>query len=160
MTCPFCQTRFTAAAPARCPQCGCEVMRLTSGLVKTSAVLIASADTRAVYRSVQDVPEPLRRRLMESTQGANSATIVIADHGGRAHMQKGTRDEPAVPPVTTELATAGTGTPQAVLTEPVAAAVASPPAPVTGSRARLAGLALAAAVLAAAAAWLLHGVQW
>ncbi|HEY7302714.1 MAG TPA: hypothetical protein VH601_01265 [Bryobacteraceae bacterium] len=39
-----------------------------------------------VYRSVDDIPPRLRRRLVESTQGMNSATILIADKRGRAEL--------------------------------------------------------------------------
>jgi len=39
-----------------------------------------------VYRSVEDIPPRLRRRLVESTQGLNSATILIADKRGRAEL--------------------------------------------------------------------------
>ena len=160
MTCPFCQTRFAAPTPARCPECGCEVVRLTSGLVKTSAVLIDSKETRAVYRSVQEVPEKLRRRLVESTQGINSATIVIADHGGREHMEKqldnrlrGFASPPAEAPEfcrDTAAAPVPAGPERA----------AGPASTRLGSLARLVGIGLAAATLAGAAAWMLHGVQW
>lgn len=137
------------------------MVRLTSGLVKTSAVLIDSADTRQVYRSVQEVPEPLRRRLVESTQGINSATIVIADHGGRQHMEKQMDNR-----VRAFAAAAPEGAPrtfasvQPVPAEPEAAC--PPPASPyrAGSLPRLAAIALAAAALAGAAAWMLHGVQW
>ena len=162
MTCPFCQNRFTPpTTPARCPECGCEVMRLTSGLVKTSAVLIASDDKRAVYRSVQDVPEPLRRRLVESTQGINSATIVIADHGGREHMEKH-MERPA------EASAAMPGEPAPIFETSVEAASEAPggaPGETVArsaprSHGRLLGIGLAAAALAGVAAWVLHGLQW
>jgi hypothetical protein len=59
--------------------------------VKTSSVLIAAGGKRTVYRSVQEVPEPWRGRLIECTNGRNSATIVIADHGGRQHIADSVR---------------------------------------------------------------------
>ena len=37
---------------------------------------------RNVYRSVEEVPDPLKRQLLRSTNGLNSATIVIADRRG------------------------------------------------------------------------------
>ncbi len=91
MTCPFCQHEIEAPRPVRCPECGGEFVRHTSGLIKTSAVLIAADDKRTVYRSVQEVPEPWRGRLIESTNSRNSATIVIADHGGRKHIADSVR---------------------------------------------------------------------
>jgi hypothetical protein len=39
-----------------------------------------------VYRSVEDVPLQLRQKLVESTHGMNSATILIADKRGRAEL--------------------------------------------------------------------------
>ena len=36
-----------------------------------------------LYRSVQEVPEPLRTQLREITNGANAGTIVIADRAGK-----------------------------------------------------------------------------
>ena len=162
VTCPFCQTRFAAPTPARCPECGCEVVRLTSGLIKTSAVLIDSEDTRTVYRSVQEVPEKLRRRLVESTQGINSATIVIADHGGREHMEKQLdkrlRAFSAAPADASLRSHAAIAGPAPAGPEDVPQA---PPGKFrVGSLARLIGIGLAAATLAGAAAWMLHGVQW
>ena len=159
VTCPFCQSRFAAQTPARCPECGCEVVRLTSGLVKTSSVLIDSADTRTVYRSVQEVPENLRRRLVESTQGINSATIVIADHGGREHMEKQLDNRVrAFSAAPAEAAQVAPAEPPAAEPEDAPQAVAQ--AGRVGSRTRLLGIVVAAAALAGAAAWMLHGVQW
>jgi hypothetical protein len=54
--------------------------------VKTCAVLVASREERGFYKSVQDVPEPLRTRLKESTSGANAGTILIADRAGRQRL--------------------------------------------------------------------------
>ena len=154
MTCPFCQNRFDAPAPARCPECGCEVMRLTSGLVKTSAVLIAAEDKRSVYRSVKEVPEALRRRLVESTQGLNSATIVIADHGGREHMQKSLEREGDRTTARADAPSAGGPEPDGEI------APANHSDAPSLSRMRLLSIGAAAAALAGLAAWMLHGLQW
>ena len=53
---------------------------------KTSTILIAVGSSTKVYRSVADVPAALRRRLLKSTSGANSATVLIADEGGRREI--------------------------------------------------------------------------
>ena len=82
MTCPRCETEFDAG-PGRCPRCGTQLVRNVSGVMKTSAVMIASGDEHGFYRSVQDVPEPLRRRLIETTNSENSGMIVIADRAGK-----------------------------------------------------------------------------
>lgn len=53
---------------------------------KSSTIFISTGDETKVYRSVQDVPPELRRRLAASTRGMNSATILIADKRGRAEL--------------------------------------------------------------------------
>lgn len=53
---------------------------------RSSTIFIAMGQETRVYRSVEDVPPRLRRRLVESTQGLNSATILIADKRGRAEL--------------------------------------------------------------------------
>ncbi len=56
--------------------------------MKTSAVLIAAGGERQVYRSVADVPANLRKLLQDSTNSANSATILIADRRGKEEIAK------------------------------------------------------------------------
>jgi hypothetical protein len=57
-----------------------------SGVMKTSAVMIAAGDEQGFYHSVQDVPEPLRTQLIEITNSANAGTIVIADRAGKEQL--------------------------------------------------------------------------
>src|SRR6202163_1287175 len=85
MTCPKCHFEFDSAA-ALCPQCGIRLLRNVSGVMKTSAVMIAAGAERGFYRSVQDVPEPLRTQLLEITTSSNSGTIVIADRAGKEQL--------------------------------------------------------------------------
>jgi hypothetical protein len=73
--------------------------------MKTSAVLIASGRENGFYRSVQEVPEPLRTRLQETTTGANAGTILIADRAGKQRLTEAyerreakAKAELAVPP--------------------------------------------------------------
>jgi len=47
-----------------------------------------------IYRSVDDVPAGLRSKLIRSTNGANSATILIADRRGRKEVAKAMRTLP------------------------------------------------------------------
>jgi len=54
--------------------------------VKTSTIFIAKGGRTHVYRSVNDVPPPLRKELEESTNSFNSATILIADRRGREEI--------------------------------------------------------------------------
>lgn len=62
---------------------------------KSSTIFIATSDTTQVYRSVRDVPTELRRRLQESTTGANSATILIADKRGREELVRALQGLPS-----------------------------------------------------------------
>ena len=56
--------------------------------------MISSGDRETVYRSVEEVPARLRTKLMRSTNGANSATILIADRRGRQEIAKAMRNLP------------------------------------------------------------------
>jgi len=90
MTCPKChfelpESEFDGTG-AVCPECGVRVLRNVSGVMKTSAVMIAAQGERGFYRSVQDVPEPLRTRLIETTSSPNSGIIVIADRAGKEQL--------------------------------------------------------------------------
>ena len=88
MICPDCNHRFEGDEDS-CPRCGG-----MKGVVKTSTILISAGGTRKVYRSVDEVPGPLRKRLLRSTHGLNSATIVIADRQGRKEIAKAIRSLP------------------------------------------------------------------
>jgi hypothetical protein len=85
MICPRCQTSLESSH-TECPECGLQLQRNVSGVMKTSAVLIAAGGENGFYRSVQEVPEPLRTRLQETTSGANAGTILIADRAGKRRL--------------------------------------------------------------------------
>lgn len=85
MTCPRCFSDLDAAG-ATCPECGLSLYRNVSGVVKTSVVMISTGDDNNFYSSVQEVPEALRRRLLESTSSRNAGTIVIADRAGKEQL--------------------------------------------------------------------------
>jgi hypothetical protein len=85
MTCPKCHSELEDAT-STCPDCGVRLMRNVSGVMKTSAVLIAAGSERGFYRSVQEVPEPLRAQLIETTSSQNSGIIVIADKAGKEQL--------------------------------------------------------------------------
>jgi hypothetical protein len=85
MTCPRCQSEF-AEADSVCPECGIRLLRNVSGVMKTSAVMISARGEKGFYRSVQDVPEPLRTQLLETTTSSNSGVIVIADRAGKEQL--------------------------------------------------------------------------
>ena len=84
MTCSRCGKEFEEAE-ARCPHCG-EANGGASGLFQTSTVLISSGGADMVYRTVEEVPSGLRTRLLKSTSGGNSGTILIADQRGRKEI--------------------------------------------------------------------------
>jgi hypothetical protein len=48
--------------------------------------MISAQGERGFYRSVQDVPEPLRTQLIETTTSQNSGIIVIADRAGKEQL--------------------------------------------------------------------------
>lgn len=63
---------------------------------RSSTIFIAAgADETRVYRSVEDVPLPLRRKLKDSTCGTNSATILIADKRGREQLVRALQGQPS-----------------------------------------------------------------
>ena len=92
MTCKRCRKRFEEAAP-RCPHCG-QPNPENSGVFQTSTVLISVDGAEMVYRSVDDVPARLRSQLVKSTNGTNSATILIADRRGRQEIARTMRSLP------------------------------------------------------------------
>ena len=62
---------------------------------KQSTIFIAAGDGIQVFHSVSEVPPRLRRRLQETTQGNNSATILIADRQGREELVRALQGEPS-----------------------------------------------------------------
>jgi hypothetical protein len=92
MTCPRCLTEFDAEA-SRCPRCG-EPNRDRSGVFQSSTVMISAGGAHRVYRSVDEIPGNLRSRLVKSTNGRNSATILIADRRGREEIARLLRQLP------------------------------------------------------------------
>lgn len=63
--------------------------------VKSSTIFISVGGKTQVYRSVEDVPPHLRKRLEQSTNGINSATILIADRRGREEIVRAIRGFPS-----------------------------------------------------------------
>src|SRR4051794_33966119 len=92
MTCRSCRKKFEDDS-ARCPHCG-QANHKPSGMFQTSTVLISTSGREQVYRSVDEVPAGLRTRLLKSTNGANSATILIADRRGRQEIARAMRNLP------------------------------------------------------------------
>ena len=65
--------------------------RLTA---RSSTIFIATDDKTRVFRSIAEIPPHLRRRLQDSTQGLNSATILIADKRGREELVRAIQGRP------------------------------------------------------------------
>ena len=142
MVCPKCKRAYDG--DLRCPHCGERNPAVRSGAVKRSLVLISSGRTNAVYGSVEEVPEPLRRQLIKSTSGLNSATILIADRRGRDQITRAIRSLPDAM--------------QGRLLRLILGNEEKPPAPAL----RVPPLVLrtAAAVLTGAASWLIWLAFW
>jgi hypothetical protein len=94
MTCRECGKQFDSDETLNCPRCGA-VRTAKSGVIKSSTILISAGETDAVYRSVKEVPAPLRRKLLKSTNGLNSATILIADRRGRQEIARAIQNLPS-----------------------------------------------------------------
>ena len=91
MICNRCHKRM-ADDQVKCPHCG--EPRSDNGVFQSSTVLISADGADRVYRSVDEVPYPLRHRLLKSTNSGNSATILIADRRGRQEIAKAMRKLP------------------------------------------------------------------
>jgi hypothetical protein len=93
MLCRRCKREIEPAEDRTCPHCG-ESLPPSSGVMKTSTILITQRGKSSVYHSVSEVPAHLRRKLRKSTNGLNSATILIADRRGREEIEKAMRRLP------------------------------------------------------------------
>jgi hypothetical protein len=63
--------------------------------LKSSTIFISVGNKTEVYRSVADVPPSLRKKLEQSTNGINSATILIADRKGKEEIVRAIRGLPS-----------------------------------------------------------------
>ena len=63
--------------------------------IKRTTVYISIGEKTEVFSAPEDIPAPLRKQLADSTRGMNSATILIADRGGRAEIRKILNGEPS-----------------------------------------------------------------
>ncbi len=63
--------------------------------LKSSTIFISVGNKTEVYRSVNDVPPPLRKQLEQSTNGIHSATILIADRNGKEEIVRAIRGLPS-----------------------------------------------------------------
>jgi hypothetical protein len=63
--------------------------------LKSSTIFISVGNKTEVYRSVEDVPPSLRKKLEQSTNSINSATILIADRKGKEEIVRAIRGLPS-----------------------------------------------------------------
>lgn len=63
--------------------------------VKSSTIFISVGKRTRIYKSFEDVPPVLRKRLEQSTSGINSATILIADRNGRDELVRSIQGLPS-----------------------------------------------------------------
>src|SRR3954453_15907503 len=68
---------------------------MTTLTAKSSTIYIAAGNGTQVFRSLAQVPPRLRQKLHETTQGQNSATILIADRQGREELVRALQGEPS-----------------------------------------------------------------
>jgi len=64
--------------------------RLTT---KCSTIMISRKGETLVYHSLEEVPDDLREKLLETTRGVHSATILIADKRGREEILETMRQD-------------------------------------------------------------------
>ncbi len=62
---------------------------------KTSTILISTGSQLRSFRSLSEVPEEMRQRLIQSTSGPYSATLLIADEAGRQEVLRSLRGQPS-----------------------------------------------------------------
>ena len=93
MQCRKCGQRLDPT-DATCPACGAPAAEKPAAVLKTSTILISGNDGAEVYRSVEEVPEPLRKKLLRSTNSVNARTILIADRRGRREIARALRKLP------------------------------------------------------------------
>jgi hypothetical protein len=63
--------------------------------LKSSTIFISVGNKTEVFRSVDEVPPPLRKKLEQSTNSINSATILIADRKGKEEIVRAIRGLPS-----------------------------------------------------------------
>lgn len=68
---------------------------MSTQTIRQSTILIAAGERTRVYSSLEQVPAGLKRQLIDSTSGSNSATILLADRAGREEIVRALRGMPS-----------------------------------------------------------------
>ena len=67
--------------------------------LKTSTIFVSEGEQTTVYRSVEEIPEPLRQKLAKTAAGSNTATILIADKRGKEQLVRAIQGLPSSIPL-------------------------------------------------------------
>jgi hypothetical protein len=94
MVCRRCGEKGAVDSAGFCEECAQREVALSSGVVKTSTIVVAAGEDTTVYRSVKEIPPELRRQLRRATNSVNSGTILIADKRGREQIARAMRKLP------------------------------------------------------------------
>lgn len=68
---------------------------MSTQTIRQSTILISAGKRTNVYSSLEQVPAALKRQLIHSTSGSNSATILLADRAGREEIVRALRGMPS-----------------------------------------------------------------
>jgi len=63
--------------------------------VKTSTIFVSEGKRTQVFRSLDEMPVDMRRRLEKTTSGMHAATILIADRRGRDEIARAMNGQPS-----------------------------------------------------------------
>jgi len=55
---------------------------------KTSTIFVSTGERLRIYRSIEDVPVRLRKKLNANISGPNSRTLIVADRRGREYLSR------------------------------------------------------------------------
>jgi hypothetical protein len=66
---------------------------------KTSTILVSTGSRTRVFKSLDEMPGELRKRVSENIAGPNSRTLVVADRRGREYLMKALHSSAASVPV-------------------------------------------------------------
>jgi|SRR4051794_29367551 hypothetical protein len=55
---------------------------------KTSTILVSMGRRMRVFKSIEEMPDGLKKRVTENMSGPNSRTLVVADRRGREYLLK------------------------------------------------------------------------
>lgn len=74
---------------------------------KTSTIFVSTGRRTRVFRSMEEVPLPLRQRLHDNIAGPNARTLIVADRRGREYLFRALKR--ATGPTTSQVRNDATG---------------------------------------------------